>query len=90
MRFPIEVELQTDGSVIDVMQRVSPITIQLLKALFVPLMCQVISNPMRPRHLTWRISYGYLPELIRESATLSSTAKLPVGRKTISGENTQA
>lgn len=90
MRFPIEVELQTDGSVIDVMQRVSPITIQLLKALFVPLMCQVISNPMRPRHLTWRISYGYLPELIKESATLSSTAKLPVGRKTISGENTQA
>lgn len=90
MRFPIEVELQTDGSVINVMQRVSPITIQLLKALFVPLMCQVISNPMRPRHLTWRISYGYLPELIRESATLSSTAKLPVGRKTISGENTQA
>ena len=90
MRFPIEVELQTDGSVIDVMQRVSPITIQLLKALFVPLMCQVISNPMRPRHLTWRISYGYLPEVIKESATLSSTAKLPVGRKTISGENTQA
>lgn len=90
MRFPIEVELQTDGSVIDVMQRVSPITIQLLKALFVPLICQVISNPMRPRHLTWRISYGYLPELIKESATLSSTAKLPVGRKTISGENTQA
>jgi hypothetical protein len=31
-----------------------------------------------------------LPELIRELATLSSTAKLPVGRKTISGENTQA
>lgn len=90
MLFPIEVELQTDGSVINVMQRVSPITIQLLKALFVPLMCQVISNPMRPRHLTWRISYGYLPELIKESATLSSTAKLPVGRKTISGENTQA
>jgi len=90
MRFPIEVELQTDGSVINVMQRVSPITIQLLKALFVPLMCQVISNPMRPRHLIWRISYGYLPELIKESATLSSTAKLPVGRKTISGENTQA
>jgi len=90
MRFPIEVELQTDGSVIDVMQRVSPITIQLLKGLFVPLMYQVISNPMRPRLLTWRISYGYLPELIKESVTLSSTAKLPVGRKTISGENTQA
>ena len=90
MRFPIEVELQTDGSVIDVMQRVSPITIQLLKALFVPLMCQVISNPMRPRRLTWRISYAYLPKLIRESAISSSTAKLPVGRKTINGENTQA
>ena len=88
MRFPIEVELQTDGSVIDVMQRVSPITIQLLKALFVPLMCQVISNPMRPRRLTWRISYGYLPELIKESATLSSTERLQVGKRITNGELT--
>ena len=91
MRSPIEVELhQRGGSVINVMQRVSPITIQLLKALFVPLTLTLICNPTQPKHLIWRISYGYLPELIRESATLSSTAKLPVGRKTISGENTQA
>jgi len=91
MRGLIEVELhQRDGSVINVMQRVSPITIQLLKALFVPLTLTLICKPTQPKHLIWRISYGYLPELIRESAILSSTAKLPVGRKTISGENTQA
>jgi hypothetical protein len=48
MRSPIEVELhQRGGSVINVMQRVSPITIQLLKALFVPLTLTLIlqSNP---------------------------------------------
>ena len=91
MRGPIEIELhQRGGSVINVMQRVSPITIQLLKALFVPLTLTLTCNPTQPKHLTWRISYGYLPEVIKESATLSSTAKLPVGRKTISGENTQA
>ena len=91
MRSPIEVELhQRDGSVINVMQRVSPITIQLLKALYVPLTLTLICNPTRQKHLIWQISYGYLPELIRELATSSSTARLPVGRRTISGENTQA
>jgi len=40
--------------------------------------------------LIWQISYGYLPDLIKESAISSSIPKLPVGRKTISGENTQA
>jgi hypothetical protein len=48
MRSPIEVELhQRGGSVINVMQRVSPITIQLLKALFVPLTLTLTlqSNP---------------------------------------------
>jgi hypothetical protein len=91
MRGQIEVELhQRGGSVINVMQRVSPITIQLLKALFVPLTLTLISSPTQRKHLIWQISYGYLPELIKESATLFSTAKLPVGKKTISGENTQA
>ena len=90
MRSPIEIELQMGGSVMHVIQRVSPITIQLLKALYVPLTLTLICKPTQPKHLIWRISYGYLPELIRESATLSSTAKLPVGRRTTSGENTQA
>mgnify|MGYP006933436827 CR=1 FL=1 len=91
MRSPIEVELHLKGgSVINVMQRVSPITIQLLKALYVPLTLTLICNQTRLKPLILRISYGYLPELIRESVTSSSTAKLPVGRKTTSGENTQA
>ncbi len=91
MRGQIEVELhQKGGSVINVMQRVSPITIQLLKALYVPLTLTLICKPTQPKHLIWQISYGYLPDRIRESATLSSIAKLPVGRKTTSGENTQA
>jgi hypothetical protein len=89
MRGQIEVELhQKGGSVINVMQRVSPITIQLLKALYVPLTLTLICKPTQPKHLIWQISYGYLPDLIRESATLSSIAKLPVGRKTTSGEST--
>ena len=91
MRSPIEVELHLKGgSVINVMQRVSPITIQLLKALYVPLTLTLICKPTQLKHLIWRISYGYLPELIRESVTLSLTAKLPVGKRTTSGENTQA
>ncbi len=91
MRGLIEVELhQKGGSVINVMQRVSPITIQLLKALYVPLTLTLICNQTRQKHLTWRISYGYLPDLIKELATSSSTARLPVGKRTTSGENTQA
>ena len=90
MRSPIEVELHLKGgSVINVMQRVSPITIQLLKALYVPLTLTLICNQTRLKPLTLRISYGYLPELIRESATSSSTARLPVGKRITSGENTQ-
>ncbi len=91
MRSPIEVELHLKGgSVINVMQRVSPITIQLLKALYVPLTLTLICNQTRQKPLILRISYGYLPDLIKELATSSSTARLPVGRKTISGESTQA
>ena len=90
MRFPIEIELQMAGSVINVMQRVSPITILLLKALYVPTTLIAISNPTKPRHLTLLISYDYLPDLIKELVTLSSTAKLPVTEATTSGENTQA
>jgi hypothetical protein len=58
----------------------------IVRALTLTLICK----PTQPKHLIWRISYGYLPELIRESATLSSTTKLPVGRRTTSGESTQA
>ena len=91
MRGPIEVELcLRGGSVIDVMQRVSPITIQLLKALFVPLTLTLICNPIQPKHLILRISYVYLPELIKELAISSSIPKLPVGKRTTSGESTQA
>lgn len=90
MRSPIEIELQTAGSVINVMQRVSPITILLLKALYVPTTLIAISNPTKPRHLTLLISYDYLPDLIKESVTSSLTARLPVTEVTTSGENTQA
>ena len=90
MRSPIEIELQTVGSVINVMQRVSPITILLLKALYVPTTLIAISNPTKPRHLTLLISYDYLPDLIKELVTSSSTARLPVTDAITSGENTQA
>jgi len=89
MRGPIEVELHLrGGSVINVMQRVSPITIQLLKALFVPLTLTLTCNQTRQMPLTLRISYVYLPDLIKELATSFSMVKLPVGKRTTSGENT--
>ena len=91
MRGQIEVELHLKGgSVINVMQRVSPITIQLLKALYVPLTLTLICNQTQLKPLTLRINYGYLPDLIKELATSFLTTKLPVGKKTTSGENTQA
>ena len=69
MRSPIEIELVMAGSVMSVMQRVSPITILLLKALYVPSTLMLICDPMRPKHTTLLISFDYLPDLINEFLT---------------------
>ncbi len=88
MRSPIEIELQMAGSVINVIQRVSPITIQLLKALYVPLTLTLISGRTKRSPMTLRISYDYLPDLIKESLISSSTAKLPAINAITNGEST--
>ena len=67
MRSPIEIEMHLKGgSVIHVMRRVSPITILLLKALYVPSTLTLISDPANTRCTIWLISYDYLPDLISE------------------------
>lgn len=66
MRFPIEIELVMAGSVMRSMQLVSPITILLMKELYVPSMCQVILDPMHPKRSILLISFDYLPDLINE------------------------
>lgn len=69
MRSPIEIELPMVGSVTHVMQRVSPITILLLRVLYVPSTLTLILEPTSPRRSTLLISYDYLPDLISEFLT---------------------
>ncbi len=88
MRSPIEIELQMAGSVINVIQRVSPITIQLLKALYVPLTLTLISGRTKQSPMTLQINYDYLPDLIKESLISSLTAKSRATNAITNGENT--
>jgi hypothetical protein len=69
MRSPIEIELVMAGSVMQSIQRVSPITILLLKALFVPSTLTLILDPTKPNRSTLLISFDYLPDLINEFLT---------------------
>ena len=66
MRSPVEIELVTDGSVIRVMQRVVPITILLLRGLFVPSTLTATCTTTDPRLMTLQINYDFLPDLINE------------------------
>jgi hypothetical protein len=88
MRSPIEVDVVMAGSVMHVMQRVSPITILLLRALYVPLTLTLILDPNCPKRLILRISYDYLPDLINEFLMSYSTARLPVGKEITNGDAT--
>jgi len=69
MRTPIEIELRMAGSLMRSMLLVSPITILLLKALYVPSISMLILDPTNPRRSTLLISYDYLPDLINEYLT---------------------
>ena len=69
MRFPIEIELQTDGSVITAMRRVSPITTLLMMALYVPSTLTLTLDPINPKRATLLISFDYLPDMIAEFLT---------------------
>jgi len=69
MRFPIEIELVMAGSVMRSMQLVSPITILLMKELYVPSTLTLTLNPTNPRLSTLLISFDYLPNLINEFLT---------------------
>jgi anaerobic glycerol-3-phosphate dehydrogenase len=89
MRFPIEIELVMAGSVIQNMRRVSPITILLLTALYVPSTLTLTLDPTNPKRSTLLISFDYLPDLISELAILSLQAKSHPTDAITSGENTQ-
>jgi hypothetical protein len=90
MRSPIEIEMHLKGgSVIDVMQRVAPITTLLfLKTLYVPTILTLILDPVDTRRSTLLINYDYLPDLINEFLMSYSTARLPVGKEITNGDAT--
>jgi len=69
MRSPIEIELVMAGSVMRSMLLVSPITILLLRALYVPSTLMLILDPTNPKRMTLLISFDYLPDLINEFLT---------------------
>ena len=69
MRTPIEIDLVMGGSVTRAMRLVSPITILLAKALYVPSTLTLILDRTNPRRSILRISYDYLPDLISEYLT---------------------
>lgn len=70
MLFPIEIELQTDGSVIRAIQRVTPIiTLILLRGWFAPSMLTVTLDPTHPHLLTLLIRCDHLPSLMEELNT---------------------
>ena len=69
MRFPIEIEVVMAGSVMRSMLLVSPITILLLKALYVPSTLMLICDPTNQKRSTLLISFDYLPDLIKEFLT---------------------
>ena len=69
MRSPIEIELVMAGSVMRSMQLVNPITILLLKALYVPSTLMLICDPTHPKRSTLLINFDYLPDLINEFLT---------------------
>ena len=88
MRFPIEVEFTTAGSVIYAIRRASLITILMLRVGYAPSMYQRIWD-RKTRCSTWLISYDYLPDLINEFLTLSSIQELHRGEATTNGEPTK-
>jgi hypothetical protein len=90
MHSPIEIEMRLKGgSVIDVMQRVAPITTLLfLRALYAPTILTLILDPVDTRRSTLLISYDYLPDLINEFLMSSSTVRLPVGKEITNGDGT--
>jgi len=69
MRFPIEIELVTDGLAMQNTLRVARITTLLMRAGYVPSTLMPILDPTNPRRLILLISYDYLPDLINEFLT---------------------
>lgn len=66
----IEVELWMGGSVMQLINRVSLITIQLAQVGYMPLTLMLILDRTEPRRSLLRISYDYLPDVISDLNTL--------------------
>lgn len=70
MRFPIEIDVRTDGSLMQLISRVAPIIIQLARVGYMPLTLMLILNPTNPRRSILRINCDYLPDVIEDLSTL--------------------
>lgn len=72
---PVEIDVRTDGSVIRLISRVSPIIILLVRAGYLPLTLTLICDPTNPRRSILQIKCEYWPEKIKELNTLFSPVK---------------
>lgn len=70
MRSPVEIDLRMGGSVTRLIRLVSPITILLARAGYLPLTSMLILDRTNPRLSILRISYDYWPDVIEDLSTL--------------------
>ncbi len=89
MRFPVEIDVRMAGLAIQVISRVSPITIRLAMAGYLPLIQMPICNPINPRHTTLRISFVYWEDLIDDLNILSLMENTVLVEHCGDGSNTE-
>ena len=68
---PVEIDVRMGGSAIQLISRVSPITILLVKAGYLPLTWTLICDPTKPQRSILRISCEYWPNATNDLNTLS-------------------
>ena len=74
-RSPVEIDARMGGSVIQLISRVSPIIILLVRAGYLPLTWTLICDPTKPQRSILRISCEYWPNATSELNTLYFLAK---------------
>lgn len=91
MHFPIEIDVAM-GRLhrLDTRLILLNLTITLMtRALYAPSTWMLISHPTNPRLSILRISYDYLPDMIKEFPTSFTMEKLLHGLVITDGENTE-
>ena len=87
---PVEIDVRMGGSAIQLISRVSPITILLVKAGYLPLTWTLICDPTKPHRSILRISCEYWPNAINDLNTLSFLANTVQSARYGDGSSTGA